>query len=412
MPIQLQPKLRRAIDPRPIRHNGHTYILLRDPLQLSEMNVLVPQSLAPVLMLCDGTRDQHSMQAILMEHFHLQVEIDEIDQLISALDNACLLDNSHFQAAHAKALEAYRSTSYRKPLLAGNSYPEHPDSLRKTLNEYLQRTANIEPISLNGNSPDRFLRGVISPHIDYMRGGHVYAQTWKYAQQLAQEADLAIILGTDHYGASETPTLTRQNYATPYGVLPTAVDIVDALAEVISPERAFSGELRHIGEHSIELSAVWLHHMRQGKPYEILPILCGSFERYTFGEELPDSDRLTNRFIETILEMTRGKRVLVVASADLSHVGPAFDGDPLDDTGKAVVQTADTALLDNICQGDAQGFFAANKMDKDQYNVCGLVPIYLALRFLGGQSGEIVSYEQCPADDANTSIVSVCGVVF
>ncbi|MBN2502521.1 MAG: AmmeMemoRadiSam system protein B [Anaerolineales bacterium] len=352
------------------------------------------------------------MQKILAEHFHIRVEIDEIEELISTLDNSCLLENVHFQEAQAEAIKAYRAASHRKPLLAGNSYPEHPDSLRKSLDEYLQNIASIAPVSLNGNSPDHFLHGVISPHIDYLRGGNVYAQTWKCAQQLAQEADLAIILGTDHYGASETPTLTRQNYATPYGVLPTAVDIVDALAEVIGPEQAFSGELRHIGEHSVELSSVWLHHMRQGKPYEILPILCGSFERYTFGEGIPESDTPTNHFIDTILEMTKDKRVLVVASADLSHVGPAFDGDPLDDTGKAVVQTADTVLLDNICQGDAQGFFAANKKDKDQYNVCGLVPIYMALRLLGGQTGELVSYEQCPADDVNTSIVSVCGVVF
>jgi hypothetical protein len=245
-----------------------------------------------------------------------------------------------------------------------------------------------------------------------MRGGNVYAQTWHYARNLAQEADLAIILGTDHYGSGDSPTLTRQNYATPYGVLPTAVDLVDALAAAIGPEEAFAGELRHAGEHSIELSAVWLHHMRQGRPYEILPILSGSFEQYTFGEDMPDSDAPTNRLIDTLLEMTKDRRVLVVASADLSHVGPAFDGDPLDDTGKGSVQTADMALLDNISRGDARGFFAANKKDQDRYNVCGLVPIYMALRMLGGRSGELVSYEQCPADAANTSIVSICGVVF
>ena len=50
------PKLR-AIDPRPIVHGGRPSILLRDPLQLTEGSVVIPQQLAPLLALCDGTRD-------------------------------------------------------------------------------------------------------------------------------------------------------------------------------------------------------------------------------------------------------------------------------------------------------------------------------------------------------------------
>ncbi|MGD1995059.1 MAG: hypothetical protein PVI59_17850, partial [Anaerolineae bacterium] len=48
----------------------------------------------------------------------------------------------------------------------------------------------------------------------------------------------------------------------------------------------------------------------------------------------------------------------------------------------------------------------------DQYNVCGLPPIYLMLRALGSVTGELVAYDQCPADEEGTSLVSICGVLF
>ncbi len=49
---------------------------------------------------------------------------------------------------------------------------------------------------------------------------------------------------------------------------------------------------------------------------------------------------------------------------------------------------------------------------EDRNNVCGLPPIYLALRLLGETAGETVAYDQCPADEENTSWVSVAGMVW
>ena len=34
------------------------------------------------------------------------------------------------------------------------------------------------------------IRGLVSPHIDYQRGGLVYAQVWRAAAQAAREAEL------------------------------------------------------------------------------------------------------------------------------------------------------------------------------------------------------------------------------
>jgi hypothetical protein len=61
--------------------------------------------------------------------------------------------------------------------------------------------------------------------------------------------------------------------------------------------------------------------------------------------------------------------------------------------------------------GDAAGFFEAIHRDGGRYNVCGLPPIYLMLRALEPARGELVAYDQCPADEEGTSFVSICGVL-
>ncbi len=107
-----------------------------------------------------------------------------------------------------------------------------------------------------------------------------------------------------------------------------------------------------------------------------------------------------------------GRAALVVAAGDLAHVGPAFgDTTPVDFAGRARLASADSALIDEICAGDAEAFYAAIEAEEDKRNVCGLAPIYLTLRLLGDTYGERAGYDRCPADQAGTSWVSICGIV-
>jgi AmmeMemoRadiSam system protein B len=316
-----------------------------------------------------------------------------------------LLDNERFAQAHQEALTVYRNAPHRPLCSAGESYPADADQLRQQLEGYLDAVTDVVPAAAQG-------RGLVSPHIDYARGGAVYARVWTRAAHMARLADLVLLLGTDHYGEGNLITLTRQHYATPFGLPPTAQSIVDQLAEAIGPQVAFAGELHHRGEHSIELAAIWLHHMRQGQPCDVVPILCGSFQAFVQGEDTPEEDPTLTALCAALRDAMAKRRVLVVAAADLSHVGPAFGGPPLGLVERARLQTADEELLAAMCAGDAPGFFGAIQRDGDRRNVCGLPPIYLALRLLAPVSGEQVAYERCPADERGTSWVSVCGVVW
>jgi len=400
------PRLR-PVDLRPIVYQGQRLLLLRDPLQLSDKTLLVPQVLGPVLALCDGTReDASAVGAALAIRYGLPIDTGSIKQLLEALDEALLLDNERHENAKLAALDEFREAPFRPPALAGPSYPEEPDELRRLLASYSQ-DGNKTPGADGAGG-----LGLVSPHIDYARGGQVYAQVWKHAEESVRGADLAIIFGTDHFGGDASITLTRQHYATPFGVLPTASDIVDELAQAIGEQSAFEGELRHRGEHSIELAAVWLHHTRQELECEVVPILCGSFARFTGGQAAAAEDERINSIVAILREKIKRRRTVVVAAADLAHVGPAFGGAPMDLAGRGELEASDTELIDRMCAGDAEGFLAAIKRVEDRNNVCGVSPIYLALRTLTGASGHFVAYDRCPADEQGTSLVSICGIVF
>ncbi len=253
--------------------------------------------------------------------------------------------------------------------------------------------------------------GLLSPHIDFPRGGPVYAQVWKQAAEAVRAADLVILLGTDHYG-NDPFTLTRQSYATPYGVLPTATDIVDRVAAAIGEEAAYAGELRHRGEHSLELVAAWLHHMRGGEPVEMVPALVGSLHGYVMNGASPETDSQSNRVLGALREASAGRRVAVIASGDLSHVGTAFGGEALTSQARQDVKAADEDLIRHMLRVDAPGFFESIRRVRDRNNVCGVSPIYLTLRLLGAQTGELHGYASCPADATDSSAVTVCGVVW
>ncbi len=398
------PRLR-PLDIQPTLHQRRASLLLRDPLELSDRYLILPQALGPALFLCDGNHDAPAITLRLRNEFGIRIEQDVVDELIAALDDALFLQNPRAAAALTAAVETYRAAPFRPPSIAGNGYPADPDELRAQFDSYLDAVGPVRPMPPSG-------RALISPHIDYQRGHKVYARVWKEAAAMARVAELVIVLGADHYGGFNQITLTRQNYATPYGILPTALDLVDALAAAIGEDKAFAGELYHRREHSIELVLVWLHHMRGGQSVPVLPILTGSFQPF-LGDSLPPAaDPTLQTLLTTLPHLIAGHRTLIIASGDLAHIGPAFGGEPVDLIARADLRAHDDELISHLAAGDAESFWRFIAQRGDDKNVCGLAPFYLTLNLLGQVEGQRTGYAICPADEHNTSVVSVCGMVF
>ncbi len=400
-----RPRLRR-VEPRRVQYQGQPFIHLHDPLGISERTILLPEGMAPLLAMFDGKRDASGLQASLLLRTGAHVSQEQIAELIQGLDEACLLENDTYEAAVAAALTRYREADSRPPSHAGAVYPDNRNKLVAALSEYERRAPAVEALPASAT-----VTGVVSPHIDYERGWQAYAQLWARCSGALDDIELAIILGTDHKGGPGALTLTRQSYASPLGTLPADREIVDGLAGVIGETEAFDEEIHHLSEHSIELAAVWFQRA-MGRAVPTVPILCGSlFEVTAGGIEVEGYGRLDDAigYLEGVM---RGRRTLVIAAGDLAHVGPAFgDPSPVSAPGRTSLAAADARTIAAIDAGDAQAFLDISRAERDARKICGISPIYIALRLLGGSKGESVGYAQCPADSNGGSLVSIVGSI-
>ena len=417
---------------------------MRDPMSLSGEELLVPVQLIPLLALSDGQRDLGSIRTAAMLLHGLSITQEQVDAFFGRLDEALLLEGPRFEEARARVVETYRGLPYRTPALAGPSYPADPVALEKTLDGYMEEVGE-EPLDTVGTPTQRphsvrsTLRqaqgernedasprgaqgnvvGVLSPHIDYHRGHRSYAKTWRHVSEAAAECELAIILGTDHAGGNCKITPTLQSYATPWGALPTDKELATSLAAGLGGESAFEEEEHHIKEHSIELALVWLHYLvrktnPKGRLPYVLPILCGHMGRYVYGDGVVEGEETFDFVVSELRGVMESRKPLVIAAGDLAHVGPVFgDPAPWGRSERAALKRADDLSLEAACNGDAEGFLEGIRREQDQRRICGLTPIYLALRVLGeGVSGKVTAYDQCPADPMGGSLVSVAGVIW
>ena len=400
-----RPRLRH-VEPRRVQYQGQPFIQLHDPLGIAERTILLPEGMAPLIALADGTRDAAGMQASMLLRTGVHIPQEQILELIQGLDEACLLDNDTYEAAVAAALTRYREADSRQPSHAGAVYPDSRARLAAALSDYEDRAETVQPLPASAR-----VTGVVSPHIDYERGWKTYAQLWGRCSGTLDDVELAIILGTDHKGGPGALTLTRQSYASPLGTLPTDRQVVDGLVGVIGENEAFGEEIHHLSEHSIELAAVWFQRSI-GCDVPTLPILCGSlFEVVAGGSEVEGYGRLDDAigYLEGVM---RERRTLVIAAGDLAHVGPVFgDPRPIAAPGRTSLAAADARTIAAIDAGDAQGFLDISRDERDARKICGISPIYIALRLLKGSRGASLGYDQCPADTGGGSLVSIVGSI-
>src|SRR5205814_3982684 len=131
-----------------------------------------------------------------------------------------------------------------------------PEALRRQLRRLF--TGPRGPGLPEEPKPDGRLRAALLPHIDYRRGGTTYA--WGFKEVFERtDASLFVIIGTSHY-SSERFTLTRKDFKTPLGIVPTDQEYIDRLVKHYG-DGLFDDPLAHLPEHSIELEVVFLQYL-------------------------------------------------------------------------------------------------------------------------------------------------------
>lgn len=405
------PHLRRDIEAFPVEQDGKDLVGIRDPAGYTPSVLVLSQPLLAIVAYFDGEHSVVDIQAEIMRRHGELVRREQIEEIVAALDAHGFLEGERLDERRRAVHAEFISAPARRAAHAGGAYAGDPDDLRRAMDGFFASPPGPGAIRW-ADAPARApVQGIIAPHIDFHRGGPAYA--WAY-RDLAEhgQADCFVIFGTCHAGMADPFSLTRKDYATPLGAAAVDRDLVDAV-EARAGQDCFASELAHRAEHSIEFQAVFLRYLLGGRrDFTILPVLASFAHEALVRGRGPEDDERVPRFLEALGEAiaASGRRVAVIAGADLAHVGPRF-GDPAplspDDLGR--VEREDRAMLAAVETGDARGFFAAVAADGDRRRICGLSPIYALLRLLPGRSAELKHYGQWPDPRA---VVTYASMVF
>jgi MEMO1 family protein len=389
----LYPRLR-PIEAFPVQNHGKNLICIRDPEALAEEPLFLNPTLVFLLSRMDG---KHTLRDIQADFFQATSEIlplEELEKLASRLDEQRYLEGPSFQKFYRELIREFQEAPCRPACHAGAAYPYHRDELAAQLQSYFSHPDG--PQTNSAPAVSKSLRGLIAPHIDFERGGPIYAHAYQ-ALADSSSSDVYIIFGTCHTAMPQRFSICAKDYETPLGAAPADRDFISRLSAKIGNE--YREEYPHRKEHSIEFQAVWLRFILQGRTeFKIVPILVNSFhdiisEGRTAADD-PEIQRFVHALRETIDEST-DRRICVVAGADLAHVGRRF-GDlagPTEDSLQQV-EEEDKSFLKFVERGDAESVFRSIASDNDRRRVCGYSPIYMTLRCIDRPEGKLLQYRQ------------------
>jgi AmmeMemoRadiSam system protein B len=263
--------------------------------------------------------------------------------------------------------------SRRPPSVAGYFYKEHPQELRKEVENLLHR-ASVQ-------KPRGSLRALIAPHAGYRYSGLTAAYGYRLLQGL--KFDTVIIVGPSHReyfdGISIYP---GDSYVTPLGEVPIDTEV---RGEIIRQGKGvLLSDVGHRLEHSIEVQLPFLQFVLSD--VQFVPIVMG------------DQHRLFCLALsEVISNVCRGREALLVASTDLSHYHE-YD----------VAVQLDKRVVDCVEHYDVETLSA--KLEAEEVEACGggpMVTVMMASKALGANTSMILHH--CNSGDVTDNRETVVG---
>ena len=251
-----------------------------------------------------------------------------------------------------------RSQPIRRAARAGTWYPGSPSALAADVDGYC---AGV-PGRLDGD-----VFAIVVPHAGLVYSGPVAAHA--YAPLSGRAYDAIVLVGPSHFMAFEgVAVVLRGAFDTPFGAIPIAEDLAAALmnASPLVHERASA----HDREHSLEMQLPFVSRVLTGVP--IVPLVMGH-----------QSPQTVLGLAEALARVWAGRRLLLVASSDLSHYH---------DAGRAAA--LDRVITDAIAAFDPDALARALASFPD--HACGGGPISAVMRAArarGARDARVLCYQ-------------------
>ena len=270
-----------------------------------------------------------------------------------------LLEGSITMAQISKGEKETAMKEMREPALAGSWYPGDPEILSRDVKRYLE---NAKKEKVEGE-----IVALVSPHAGYMYSGQVAAYAYKLVEGMS--FDSVVVVGPSHRFPFKGASLwDRGGFRTPLGVVPVDAELSKKLMEK-RKEIRFIPEA-HSQENSLELQIPFLQTVL--KSFKLVPIVME-----------PDWSWETCQYLASaIAETVRGKKVLLVASTDLSHY-----------YSYNIAVELDRIVLNHIERFDIEGLNRDLKSNRAE--ACGggpVITIMLAAKMLGANQGKVLKY--------------------
>jgi len=413
---QENPRIR-PIEAFPAQITDREMIGIKDPTGICPEIVFVSAEAFFLIRLMDGTNGLRDLQEAYMRQYGSLLYMDKIEDLIEQLNSRYLLENHHFQDHLRQLREDFKKAATRQAVFAGKGYEADPERLRTQLQGYFtgQDGPGLPPGEDERGGEKKDLKGMIAPHIDFTRGGGCYAHAYKALGESPRGShgtDLYCILGTCHTPMRNPFAFTFKAFETPLGRAEVAKDLVEDCAQHL-PFDPFLDEFSHRMEHTIEFQVIFLQYLLGKKDFQIFPILCSSFHEMILGGvsplEYPPYQDAVSILREGLAPLPSP---VLIASADLAHVGPQFGHQETVTPGVlAEVKTKDLEMLHYVEELKGEEFYRFILREGDRRNICGLPPIYTLLQLIEAQKGEVLNYQQW-SDPAGKGAVTFAGMAF
>ena len=247
----------------------------------------------------------------------------------------------------------------REPAVAGAFYPDNPEVLSRDVKRYLE---NAKKEKLEGE-----IVALISPHAGYMYSGQVAAYAYKLIE--GKVFDSVVVVAPSHRALFKGASLyDRGGFRTPLGIVPVDLELSKKMMDR-RKEIQFLPEA-HSQEHSLEVQIPFLQVVL--KSFKLVPIVME-----------PYWSRETCQYLASaIAEAVGGKKVLLIASSDLSHFH-SYD--------EAV--KFDKIVLNHINRFDPEGL--NRDLKNGSCEACGggpILSVMLAAKALGANRGKVLKY--------------------
>jgi len=258
------------------------------------------------------------------------------------------------------------SAAIRPPAVADSFYPASPVALRTEVERYV-REASSRP----GQGE---LVALIVPHAGYRFSGPVAGYAYRLLR--GQRYETVVVVGPSHRMPVRGAALSGvEQWATPLGRVQVDLAGTQALVQECAAARVF--DAAHSPEHSIEVQLPFLQ-VILGE-FKLLPVLMSDFSKQNCAA-----------LAEALAEWAGGRRVLLIASTDMSHYPPYDDAVRVDRETLSAIATMNPAeVAATTKQLMSQGVSGLSTC------LCGEGPVKAVLeacRLLGADRVEVLRY--------------------